>query len=345
MSYQMRQLFIKRNKKDYEKWGNLLFHADIRPEKNVDYTVGLFDGNDLIATGSTAKNVLKCIAICKKYTGGGVINQVVSHLINSVFENGESACYVYTKPETKQSFEYLGFKELARVPDELVFMEKAVFGFQDYLFELKRHKKEGKQIAAIVMNANPFTNGHLYLVEKAAQENDVVHLFVLTEDLSDFPTPVRMQLVEKGVEHLKNVFVQETGNYMVSAATFPSYFLKEESNVTKIQATLDATIFKDSIAPALNIHYRYVGEEPFSEATNLYNEAMREVFADKIKLIVLQRKKIGNEVISASRVRQLLLVDNTKAIEPLVPKSTFTFLLTEEGKRIQRKIKKRSESL
>ncbi|WP_035051539.1 [citrate (pro-3S)-lyase] ligase [Carnobacterium pleistocenium] len=345
MSYQVRQLLIKRNEKDYEKWGNFLIHADIRPEKNVDYTVGLFDGDELIATGSTAKNVLKCIAICKKYTGGGVINQMVSHLINVIFENGESTCYVYTKPESKQSFEYLGFKELARVPDELVFMEKAVFGFQDYLLKLQSQKREGKRIAGIVMNANPFTKGHLYLIEKAAQENDVVHLFVLSENISDFPTPVRIKLVQEGVVHLENVFVQETGNYMVSAATFPSYFLKEKSSVTKIQATLDAIIFKDSIAPMLNIHYRYAGEEPFSVATNLYNEAMREVFADKIKLIILPRKKIEDEVISASRVRRLLVEDNLKAIEKLVPKSTFNYLVSEEGKKIQEKIKKRSDFL
>lgn len=339
MDFQIKRLWVKKSKKDHQRWEKLLHQAEIRTEENVDYTVGLFDGEKLIGTGSIADNVLKCLAICKDYTGGGAINQLVSHLMNRVFEDGETACYVYTKPASTASFQHLGFKEIARVEEELVFMEKAAFGFESYLQALSREVVEGEHIAGIVMNANPFTKGHQYLVETAAKENDWVHLFVLSEDASVFPVAVRKKLVQEGVQHLKNVSIHDTKSYLVSSATFPSYFLKESSDVTRIQAKLDATIFREAIAPTLNIRFRYVGEEPYSEATNIYNEAMAEVFDDNIQLIILPRKETAGEVISASRVRALFVEDKLDEIKPLVPQTTFDYLNSQKGREVQLKLK------
>lgn len=337
MDFQLKRLWVKKSKKDYQRWEKLLHHAGIRTEENVQYTVGLFDGEKLIGTGSIADNVLKCLAVCKDYTGGGAINQLVSHLMNLVFEKGETACYVYTKPAATLSFQHLGFKEIARV-EELVFMEKASFGFESYLQALSQSVVEGDRIAGIVMNANPFTKGHQYLIEAAAKENDWVHVFVLSEDISVFPATDRKNLVHKGIQHLDNVSIHDTKSYLVSSATFPSYFLTENSDVTQIQAKLDATIFRDSIAPTLNIHFRYVGEEPYSEATRIYNEAMTEVFDHHIQLTILSRKETDGEVISASRVRALLAANKLKEIKPLVPQTTFDYLKTQKGKEIQLKL-------
>lgn len=338
MDFQLKRLWVKENKKDRDMWEALLLKADIHSEKNVEYTAGVFDDDKLIATGSISGNVLKCIAVCKSYTGGGAINTLISHLMSIVFDNGETACYVYTKPAAKKSFAYLGFKEIAEVENELVFMEKATFGFDSFIENLKTQCVDGQKIASIVMNANPFTKGHLYLVETAARENDVVHLFVLSEDASIFPAKDRFELVKKGVSHLKNVYVKSTGNYMVSSATFPSYFLKEESNVTKIHATLDATIFKNWIAPALNINIRYVGEEPYSEATNIYNESMKEVFNNRIKLIILPRKDEDGEIISASKVRRMLSLNEMDKVKAFVPGTTFEYFQTEKGREIKNKL-------
>lgn len=338
MDFQLKRLWVKENKKDKEIWETLLLQADIYSENNVEYTAGLFDGDRLIATGSISGNVLKCIAVCKKYTGGGVINKLISHLMSIVFQNGKTACYVYTKPSAKKSFAYLGFKEIEQVGDELVFMEKSTFGFPYFIERLKKQHIDGKKIASIVMNANPFTKGHLHLVETAARENDVVHLFVLSEDASVFPAKDRLELVEKGVEHLNNVYVKGTGNYMVSSATFPSYFLKEESNVTKIHATLDAIIFKKWIAKALNISKRYVGEEPCSEATNIYNESMKEVFNNEINLVILPRKSENGEIISASKVRHMLSLNDVDKLKDFVPQSTFEYLQSSKGREIQNKL-------
>lgn len=55
-------------------------------------------------------------------------------------------------------------------------MENKRTGFSGYLNTLEKQKEEAPRMAALVMNANPFTLGHQYLVEKAAAENDLLHL-------------------------------------------------------------------------------------------------------------------------------------------------------------------------
>lgn len=334
MEYTFRRLWVHKSSAARQVWEDLLRKAHIRTEEAVEYTVGMYDGDKLIATGSFHLNVLKCIAVCKQYTGGETVTKLISHLMNEVFARGYTSCYVYTKPDAVQSFLYMGFKEVARVKDQLVFLERGARGIKEFAADLSRQKVEGERVAGIVMNANPFTRGHRYLVEKASRENDVVHLFVLEEDLSAFPAPVRRELVERGTAHLENVYVHGTGDYMVSAKTFPSYFLKEDADVTRIQATLDALIFRDRIAPALGINRRYVGEEPLSFATNIYNKALQEVLQGTVEVVIIPRLEAEGDVISASRVRAALKAGDIAKTEAWLPETTYQFLLTEQGQRI-----------
>lgn len=362
----MNRLWPKKITADREMWTALLLKQGIRPEENLDATYGMFEGETLIATGSRFQNILKCIAVDPAYQGGAVFNELLSELINEVYRQGYDRCYLYTKPASKTAFSYLGFREIESVEDKLCFMERATRGFDDFLQTLREEtlsaeegrKKSGaddslaegfaedrptveksrddRTVAAIVMNANPFTKGHLALVEKAYAESDVLHIFVLSEDLSAFPQSVRKRLVIEGTAHLPHVFVHDTEGYMVSAATFPSYFLKEDDDVTSIQATLDAKIFKFHIAPALDIDTRFVGDEPFSRATNLYNEAMEKVFADAPnpnvpKLVIIPRVASHGRAISATDVRRKFVEGDLEGLRDLVPNSTYQFLLSDEG--------------
>ena len=77
------------------------------------------------------------------------------------------------------------------------------------------------------MNCNPFTKGHLYLIEKASAESDHLFILIVEEDKSVFPFEKRMELVKRGTEHLDNIDVIPGGSYTISSATFPSYFAKE----------------------------------------------------------------------------------------------------------------------
>lgn len=154
-------------------------------------------------------------------------------------------------------------------------MEKDPNGFTCYLDHLAEKKTPQGRIAAIVMNANPFTLGHRYLVEQACKENDWLHLFMVSEDASYFPYAVRKRLIKEGTADLKNIIYHDSGPYIISSATFPSYFQKDDLAVIESHANLDLAIFV-KIAERLGIKARYVGEEPTSTVTRRYNEIMAQ---------------------------------------------------------------------
>ena len=155
-------------------------------------------------------------------------------------------------------------------------MENNPKGIETYLEELRRRRRDGDRIGAIVMNCNPFTLGHQYLIEQAARNSDVVHIFLVWENRSIFPNEVRLRLLREGTSHLDNVVIHKGKDYIISNSTFPSYFLKEKSTVVKSHAMLDVKIFAEYIVPTLGINQRFVGEEPTDYVTNEYNKTMLE---------------------------------------------------------------------
>ena len=136
-------------------------------------------------------------------------------------------------------------------------------------------RKLGSKIGAVVMNANPFTLGHRYLVEQSAAQCDWLHVFVVREDVSFFPYADRYPLVKQGVEGIERVTVHEGSAYMVSRATFSAYFFKEKGIVGDCFTAIDLLMFRNYIAPALGITHRFVGTEPFCATTRKYNEDMK----------------------------------------------------------------------
>ena len=188
-----------------------------------------------------------------------------------------------------------------------------------------------RKIAALVMNANPFTLGHQYLIEKAAAENDLLHLFIVSEDASLVPFKIRKQLVMKGTAHLKNICYHDSGPYIISNATFPSYFQKDENAVIESHAMLDLTVFTQ-IAKVLGITRRYVGEEPTSLVTGIYNRIMSEKLPEQgIECIVVPRKTCEDTPISASNVRLALQNGDYDTLSKLVPQTTLDYFKSPEA--------------
>ena len=190
------------------------------------------------------------------------------------------------------------------------------------------------------MNANPFTLGHQYLVETAAAACDTLHLFVVSEDASLVPFAVRKKLVAEGVAHLPNVVLHDSGPYIISNATFPSYFLKDEAAVISGHARLDLAVFT-KIAKALNITARYVGEEPTSQVTGLYNQIMQEQLPRAgIDCIIVPRKEVNGKAISASTVRQCLQTGDWNTLETLLPQTSLAYFRSPEARIIIDRIRK-----
>ena len=129
-------------------------------------------------------------------------------------------------------------------------------------------------VGAIVANCNPFTRGHRYLVETAAGQCDFLYVFLVSEDRSFFSARDRLELARRNLADLPNVAVCPTGDYMISAATFPTYFLKDQSRAAECSTELDLKIFAEHFARPLGITRRFVGEEPFCPVTRAYNRQM-----------------------------------------------------------------------
>ena len=313
----------------------LLHQEGLHRDGNLDYTCGIFDDDwNLIATGSCFRNTIRCLAVSGSHQGEGLLNQIISHLVDVQVTRGHSHLFLYAKPTSAKFMADLGFHEIARVPGSLVFMENRRGGFARYCDSLRQNKPVGQRIAGIVMNANPFTLGHLHLVEQAARENDVVHLFVLAEESGPIPFSVRRMLVERGVRHLDNVFCHTSGPYLISSATFPSYFLKDSDTAIRTQAELDLLIF-GKIAEVLDIQRRYVGQEHSSHVTALYNEVMLQKLSSLgIGCIEIPRLAQDKTIISASSVRQAIHDGRLEDIKSWVPNSTYEFFRSNQGQAI-----------
>ena len=307
----------------------------------IDYTMGLFDDGKLIGTGSLGGRGMSDTAICEGYRGKGLTHRIVRNLQGEADRRGVTGNQIFTKPETVPVFEHMGFKCVAVANPYAALLERGTNTLDEYLARIRPllGTGKGKNRGAIVMNCNPFTFGHRSLIEYAINNCDEVIIFAVQEDRSIFPFSDRFSLIKQGVAHMHNVEVVSGGDFIISNATFPTYFIKGTDELAA-QTKLDATVFATRIAPALNITVRFVGEEPTDMTTNAYNNAMREVFSENgIELKVIPREQKGNQVVSASSVRNALAHDDWETVRRMVPKTTLTYLQSPQGQSIIHRIK------
>ena len=162
---------------------------------------------------------------------------------------------------------------------------------------------------------------------------------MVSEDASLVPFAVRSRLIREGTAHLPNLIYHESGPYVISSATFPSYFQKDEKAVIESHAYLDLQVFA-KIASALGINVRYVGEEPTSLVTGIYNKIMQEELPKAgVSCIVVPRKESGGKAISASTVRQCLKDGDFDKLRELVPESTLRYFESPEALPVLRRIR------
>ena len=185
--------------------------------------------------------------------------------------------------------------------------------------------------SAVIVNANPFTLGHKALIELAARDAEQCIVLVVEENQSVFPFDVRLALVRAGTADLPNVRVVPSGPYIISAGTFPSYFLKKNERLPA-QTHLDGTIFAHLLAPGFGITKRFVGTETTDPVTRAYNEALKDVFKKyALELVEVPRIEDGIGAISASRVRAAWTAGRMDEVEEWVPASTLAYLKSPEG--------------
>ena len=319
---------------------------------DVDYYAAIVDesSDEMIAGGGLKGSVIKCVAVADGHKGEAVANVIISHLIAKANAEGCQCVKLYTKPDNRQLFESLSFRLIAESPNAIL-METGVGGIEKYSEELRVKSEElrvkseelgvkseelkndesvvlnaRKPIGVIVMNANPFTLGHRFLVEQSSELVERLYVVVVREDCSMFSYNERKAMVSQGVRDIGNVVVVDGSDYAVSAATFPTYFLKQLSDATDTQIILDLDLYRRRIAPALGATIRFFGSEPTDPLTRRYNELMHQQLGEE-HVHEIQRKQQEGSAISASRVRKAMMEGCIWDAIQLVPPTTIPYII------------------
>ena len=299
--------------------------------KNIDYIT------DLTHIFSGHANIYRDVVHVTERGNEIIAENIYRVLVKHLQEKNSD---LYEKPTKKEVQESVNIfdgtlemqmrkKNVPEIQDDDGLSDEQNAEFRKYLEYLKNERYDARgNIGAIVMNCNPFTNGHRYLVERASSGMDFLYVFVVEEDKSFFPFADRFKLVSEGLADLKNVRVLRSGKFIISTITFPSYFSKDSVKEVAVDTSLDLRLFGKYIAPALGIGTRFAGSEPTDMVTSQYNKAMRETLLQYgVKFVEFERITANDTVISASNVRALLEKRDLDGIRNLVPDVTYKYLL------------------
>ena len=173
------------------------------------------DGDDILAGGGLQGDIIKCIAVSEQLRDAHLSNRLISHLISEAAQRGHHSVKVFTKPQNRQVFESLGFRLVGEAP--LAILMENGHGMEDYKKYLQDislstlpsplsplHSSLSIKTGIIVMNANPFTLGHRYLIEQAAQQVDHLFIIPVKEERSLFPYAERKAMIEQSLSTLRS---------------------------------------------------------------------------------------------------------------------------------------------
>ena len=286
--------------------------------------LGLYDGDELVATGSIVGDTLQGIAVSRSKEGEGLMAILLSALLKRIphLAAPSQNIRIFTAACNADIFSSLGFSVVMSTGSVVLLEWRKMF--KNYLDQLAAMAVPAPIAAGVVMNANPVTLGHVYLVNQALRYAKRVYVFVVQEDRSQFRFSDRLHMVKLALANTEAV-VLPSGPYMISSATFPSYFIKEEQYAA-IHAELDLRLFVEQ-AHALGINMRFIGDEQMCATTSTYNDVMKRFLPTKgIKVMEIGRLKKNGLPVTASAVRSLLQSGNTEAAFNLVPEASREYL-------------------
>ena len=303
----------------------------LKYEGNVDQTIYMEDENGIIATLSASKYILKCLAVKSEYRSENLALTLVSEMIKRLHTAGIYYYQVFTKPEYREVFLSLGFRPVVE-SGKVALFEGGEGDINSCIQDMRVRMKFGlgldsvggnSDTACAVINGNPFTLGHLRLVEHIASIHRYVLVFIVQEDSSYFTFKERYAMAYLALKPLRNVLVLPSSEYIVSKSTFPGYFLKTADETTEEYAKCDALIFEKHFMPQLGICKRYVGEET-ADYMRIYNQTLQSVLGEKLEII--KRFKENGEVVSAGKVRALIKEGKVEEALAFVPRNNYSLL-------------------
>ncbi|BCR35271.1 nucleotidyl transferase family protein [Mariniplasma anaerobium] len=308
---------------------NLLKINHLTYEHNVTKTIGLYDNKHMVATGSIDHNVIKMIAVDPEYTSRNLSSKILSYLLFDMEANQVNHYFLFTKPENTKIFNNFNFNQIIETKD-VVLYENKERNITQTLQEMKKTLPPKKGVRnCVVMNLNPMTLGHLHLIEKAVPKDGDLIIFLVETNASKIDYKTRYHILKKTISHMKNVHILPSTDYIISRATFPTYFLKDEQSMD-VYTQLDVSIFKQYFMPIFEIDMRYVGQEPLDPLTDTYNKKLVNML--KGQLTIIERITFEEKVISASYVRLLAKQKKYNELKLVVPHATYRFLISKKGR-------------
>ena len=296
---------------------DLLAECGLRDEGDADIIALMTDDDGrLTACGALAGHTVKQLAVSPDAEGQGAMAAVLTALISEASDRGTSRLFLCTKPQNLSMFRSLGFHVVIET-EEAALLENRRDGLESFLESIPRY--EGL-CGCIVCNCDPFTLGHRHLIDYAASKCDNLYVFAVSEKGSKFSPAERLEMIKKGTADIENCHVFESDMYLISRATFPAYFIRDEEHAESVKSDLDLELFCRRIAPALDIKIRFAGEEPFSPVTCAYNERMKELLpARGIEFREIPRL----DGISAGKVRSFIAAGEYEKVREMVPETTY----------------------
>ena len=77
---------------------SLLMQEGISRDANLDYICAMYDEDyQIIATGSCFANTLRCFAVSSTHQGEGLLNQIITYLMDIQYQRGNLHLFLYTK--------------------------------------------------------------------------------------------------------------------------------------------------------------------------------------------------------------------------------------------------------
>lgn len=333
----------KRNNFEIKEIWDFLQKYDVDFD-NPEKTVVIRDNGEIVATGTLDGKVMKYFFIDPEYKGQGLTADIYNALLSYLFEKGELEHFLFTKPENNNIFKGIGLSNVLST-DKVSLFEGGFSSYDSWIDSVKKKlNPNAKKRGAIVANCNPMTLGHKYLIDYAKDKVDELVVFIVEEDKSIFPTEDRYQIVKNEYKDEEKVVVVLGGPYIISQATFPTYFIKKVDDSTEIFTELDAKIFAEKISSDLKIDVRFVGDEPIDLLTAKYNEKLlKSTRSSKLELEQIKRLKKSDDYISASKVRKLIREGYLEEAYKMLPKSTIDYLKSDRGKKVIEKLQNNSK--
>ncbi|MGL4787305.1 MAG: GNAT family N-acetyltransferase, partial [Cetobacterium sp.] len=127
-------------------------------DETIDYSLVIRKNEEIVATASKSKNIIKCFAIDDSLRGEGVTNTLVTTLLNKSFDQGIFHTFVFTKPSNEDIFKGVGFKPISKT-DKVALLEIGMNSIDKTIDKMKSQLawEENSNNGLLIMNCNPFT--------------------------------------------------------------------------------------------------------------------------------------------------------------------------------------------